>query len=311
MTARLAILCPGQGRQHARMFDVLGLSSHAKILLEHWSVRERLAMPLETVLENETLLFSNRFAQPLIVAATLSVWEKLKHALPTPTVVLGYSVGELSAYAVAGAITPAATLTLADIRAQLMDASAQSSPPQALLAVTGLGLKCIVDTAARAGLSIAIETGSDSAVVGGLREDAQKYADHLSQEGVRTVMLPVGVASHTPLMNAAVTPFLEAIDKHHLSDPAIPVISGLTAAAVRHYGEASRTLAQQISQTIRWKDCMDTCAETGVTVALELGPGGALARMLNEAHPHIECRSIDDFRSVDGVVRWIGRHFDQ
>ncbi|KRB84003.1 ACP S-malonyltransferase [Noviherbaspirillum sp. Root189] len=309
--AQLAILCPGQGRQHPRMFDVLGLSSNAHTLLEHWSMPERLSMPLDMILANETLLFSNRLAQPLIVAATLSVWEKLKHELPAPTVVLGYSVGELSAYAVAGAIAPAATLMLADIRAQLMDASAQSSPPQALLAVTGLDLMRISDTAARAGLSVAIETGHDSAVVGGLQEEVQNYAVQLAQEGIRTVMLPVGVASHTPLMNAAVAPFLEALGKHRLSDPTIPVVSGLTGATIRNRDEASRTLARQISETIRWKDCMDTCAETGITVALELGPGGALARMLHGAHPHIECRSIDDFRSVDGVVRWIRRHFDQ
>jgi [acyl-carrier-protein] S-malonyltransferase len=124
-------------------------------------------------------------------------------------------------------------------------------------------------------------------------------------------MLPVGVASHTPLMNAAVTPFLEALGKHRLSDPTIPVVAGLTGAAIRNGDEASRMLARQISETIRWKDCMDTCAEAGITVALELGPGSALARMLHGAHPHIDCRSIDDFRSVEGVVRWIGRHFDQ
>jgi [acyl-carrier-protein] S-malonyltransferase len=293
------------------MFDVLGLSSNAKSLLEHWSMQKRLSMPLETVLANETLMFSNRLAQPLIVAATLSVWEKLKHELPSPDLVLGYSIGELSAYAVAGTIAPAAALTLADIRAQLMDSCTQCSPPQALLAVTGLDLMRIIDTAARAGLSVAIETGSDSAVVGGLREDVQGYAAELSQGGVRTVMLPVGVASHTPLMNAAVTPFLEALGKHRLSDPVIPVVSGLTGAVIRNHVEASHTLARQISETIRWKDCMDTCAETGITVALELGPGSALARMLHDAHPHIECRAIDDFRSVDGVVRWIGRHFDQ
>lgn len=311
MTARLAILCPGQGRQHSRMFDVLGLSSGAETLLDDWLMRERLSTPLEAVLASETLLFSNRLAQPLIVAATLSVWEGLKYELPVPTLALGYSIGELSAYAVAGAITPAVTLTLADIRAQLMDGSAQSSPPQTLLAVTGLNLRRISDTAARAGLYVAIETGSDSAVVGGLQDDARKYAAELSQEGIRTVMLPVGVASHTPLMAAAVTPFLDALDKHEMSDPLIPVVSGLTGAVVRNREDAVRTLAQQISKTIRWKDCIDTCAETGITVALELGPGGALARMLHEAHPHIECRSIDDFRSVDGVVRWIGRHFDQ
>ena len=52
---------------------------------------------------------------------------------------------------------------------------------------------------------------------------------------------------------------------------------------------------------------MDAAAEAGITVALELGPGAALARMLQARHPHIACRSVADFRSLDGIVAWLGR----
>jgi [acyl-carrier-protein] S-malonyltransferase len=47
-----------------------------------------------------------------------------------------------------------------------------------------------------------------------------------------------------------------------------------------------------------------------MTVALELGPGSALARMLQARHPQIACRSVADFRSLDGIISWLGRQFD-
>ena len=52
---------------------------------------------------------------------------------------------------------------------------------------------------------------------------------------------------------------------------------------------------------------MDTIAESGATVALEIGPGTGLARMLSARHPQIACRAVDDFRSIDGIVGWMTR----
>jgi [acyl-carrier-protein] S-malonyltransferase len=55
---------------------------------------------------------------------------------------------------------------------------------------------------------------------------------------------------------------------------------------------------------------MDACVERGVTVALELGPGAALSRMLRERHPQLQCRSLADFRSLAGALAWLRRQLD-
>jgi [acyl-carrier-protein] S-malonyltransferase len=52
---------------------------------------------------------------------------------------------------------------------------------------------------------------------------------------------------------------------------------------------------------------MDTLVESGITVALELGPGATLARMLQARHPQIACRSVADFRSLQGIQSWLAR----
>ena len=71
--------------------------------------------------------------------------------------------------------------------------------------------------------------------------------------------------------------------------------------------DAIEHLARQLAEPIRWMDCMDAIAEQGITAALELGPGSALSKMLSARHPRIECRSAADFRTLDGIRRWLER----
>jgi len=85
------------------------------------------------------------------------------------------------------------------------------------------------------------------------------------------------------------------------------VLSGIGAESIVGKPRAIEALSRQLVETIVWDACMDAAAEAGVTVALELGPGAALARMLQTRHPHIPCRSVADFRSIDGIVAWVGR----
>jgi [acyl-carrier-protein] S-malonyltransferase len=112
------------------------------------------------------------------------------------------------------------------------------------------------------------------------------------------------------LMAPAVAPFADALAAVSFAAQTCPVLSGIGAEAISDKARAIETLARQLSETIVWSDCMDAAAEAGMTVALELGPGAALSSMLRSRHSQIECRSVADFRSIDGIVRWLGRHFD-
>ncbi|WP_236422639.1 hypothetical protein, partial [Escherichia coli] len=105
-------------------------------------------------------------------------------------------------------------------------------------------------------------------------------------------------------------PFAALLERQRWAAPAFPVVSGISAEPVIDVKKAMRELPRQIAEPIRWKDCMDACQEAGVTVALELGPGAALARMLQALHPHIACRSVSEFRSLDGIHSWLQRQLD-
>jgi [acyl-carrier-protein] S-malonyltransferase len=255
-------------------------------------------------------MFENRLAQPLIVGATLAMWEAIRRRVPAPSLVAGYSVGELSAYGVAGALDPVDAVRLAGTRASLMDAAAAVTPPQALGAISGLALERARMLAASEGFDVAIVTGHDSCICGGLEAALAPLEQAVAAEGGRLQRLPVGIASHTPLMAAAVTPFAEVLAAAPFHPQACPVLSGIGAEKISDKPRAADTLARQLSETIVWSDCMDAAAEAGITVALELGPGAALARMMQARHPRLACRSVADFRTLDGIVAWLGRQFD-
>src|SRR5262245_49494814 len=110
MRNRLLILCPGQGGQHAAMFDLPRSDVRSAAMLDGLA------------LSWDGDIFSNQRAQSLIVAAGLAMWEALRAHCPAPALVAGYSIGELTAYGVAGALDPSTAVALAQQRAQLMDA---------------------------------------------------------------------------------------------------------------------------------------------------------------------------------------------
>jgi [acyl-carrier-protein] S-malonyltransferase len=310
MQSRLAILCPGQGAQHHAMFGLARADPQVAALLDQWMLDAQLDAPLESILADPALLFANRTAQPLIVAATLAIWEALRSAVPTPALVAGYSIGELAAYGVAGSLAPHDAVTLAAARARLMDACLDTTPRQALVAISGLPIRAAAAVLQQNNFFVAIETGEDSLIAGGPFDQLDELQRTIVLTGGRASVLPVRVASHTPLMRAAVAPFAALLQQHRFADPGIPVLSGISAEPIDRAGKAIAHLSRQIAETIVWKDCMDACAEAGVSVALELGPGAALSRMLEARHPHIACRSVADFRSLDGVRKWLVRHVD-
>jgi [acyl-carrier-protein] S-malonyltransferase len=107
-------------------------------------------------------------------------------------------------------------------------------------------------------------------------------------------------------MEGAVRPVYELLRAGAFGAPRMPVAAGISGELVSGVDTAQRVLSRQVAQPIRWDDCMDACSEAGAEMVLELGPGSALARMFHARHPQIACRSIADFRTVEGLRRWVG-----
>jgi [acyl-carrier-protein] S-malonyltransferase len=302
----LALLCPGQGGQHRAMFDRLAGHTAAEAVLQTATAVLGYDPRAQALSAGPDALYKNSIAQPLVCSAILATWAAIGSFLPPPRLIAGYSVGELAAYGCAGALDVAQTLTLALQRATLMDAAAT---PGALTAVIGLDRRQVETLCQEHAAYIAIVNGPDHFVVGASLPQLAAIETAAQDRGAtRVVRLRVGVAAHTPLLQSASRLFEAALAASAMRDPTVPVLAGISGAPVRTRETAIATLATQLSSTVDWLACMHAAYEMGARVFLELGPGKALTRMLSDTHPNVAARSVDEFRSLDGVHDWVQQH---
>ena len=301
----LAILCSGQGAQHPAMLDMIADHPAANNVIK--AGEAVLGFQLRDVLAQRDEMFRNAIAQPLICLAQLALWTALRQDSPKPAAFCGYSIGELAAYACAGAFDAAELARIAAARAALMDKVAAATHG-GLLALQGLRRDEVDRLCAGHRAWVAIAIGEEEFVIGGEDAALKKLGTEFTEHGAKLTPLKVGLASHTPLLSDAVQPFRALLTASALTAPATPVVAGIDAAWVVRRETAIEKLALQLDHTIAWSGCLDMLYERGCRVFLELGPGRALARITQTRFADVDARSVDDFRSLDGVCSWLSKH---
>lgn len=305
----LAILCSGQGGQHADMFALTGASSAANSIFAH--AADLLGEDARALVKNVASgsLHDNRQAQILCTLQATSAMAMLADVLPVERCIAGYSVGEVAAWSAAGLVDACDALDLVALRAQAMDAAFRGE--QGMLFVRGLARSVIDDLVGHREAAVAIVNPGDAYVIAGIMEALDAIAVDARLHGASRVT-PVGVkvASHTPLMADAVAPFRDRLLQTRIAprpNPGTRLMSGIDGETVFDVTEGIDKLARQIAQTIHWSDCLRACVEAGATAFLELGPGRALADMAIVTFPGVEARSLDEFSSAHGVQAWLQR----
>jgi len=280
------------------------LFSHAAILLGCQDPRAFVAA------RGAALLCQNRVGQILCALQALAAATVLRDQIPDQVVIAGYSVGEMAAWGVAGVFTPIDTLDLIALRAETMDAA--TSPGDGLLFVRGLSRDATNSLCKRHNGAIAIVVPDDGFVLGGSRTTLDALTDAArAMNAPKIFRLPVDVASHTKLLAKATAEFREHLRHFPMRFPArsgTRLLSGVDGSPAVHVEAALDKLAAQISQTVRWTDCLQGCIEAGATAFLELGPGHALSEMVARVHPNVATRSIEEFMTPQGVRSWLARN---
>ncbi len=177
--------------------------------------------------------------------------------------------------------------------------------PSGLLAVRGLSAEALDPLCRDAGVHVAIRNAPDRVVVGGRRDALGRAGRDAEARGASVTPIPVDVPSHTPMLRGASDRFDAVLrDLGGVRTPDVRLLSGIEGAAVFDVRDGLAKLGAQVSRTVDWSACMEACHAAGATRALELGPGDALARMMGDVVGERDSRSVADFRSLDGVLRW-------
>jgi len=302
----LTLLCSGQGTQHAGMFRLTGDSPAAETVFAAGSVLLG-TDPREWVqTASAEALRRNRPAQILCVTQALAARRLIEAALPDLVMVVGYSVGQVAAWGVAGMLAEEPLLALAARRAELMDLA--SGEHDGLVSVRGLTREQVEALARLKDVEIAIVNPGDAFILGGRVESVEASRLAALEAGAqRSTVLAVSVASHTSRLAAAVPALREAILAARPASPraGVTLLDGLAGETLFTPGRAVDTLSRQIAEPVQWAACLDAALERGATAFLELGPGRALADMAAAAYPSIPARSLEDFTTAGGALDWI------
>ena len=253
-------------------------------------------------------LFSDRSGQILCCTQALAARVALGAAWPARAVIAGYSIGELAAWGCAGAVDGPNTLRLAQHRAAAMDAAAPKD--SGLAVIVGLLRPTLEPILARHAAFFAIVNEDDNFTVGGARAALLAVCQEAGARGAkRAFVLPVAVPSHTPLLREATEQFRAVLNE---ASPRLPgagyrLLSGIDGGTVGDIETGIDKLARQISNTIDWAACLESCRSAGAVAALELGPGATLSHMASALLPDGRARSVEEFRSLTGLRTWLQR----
>ena len=227
----------------------------------------------------------------------------------SPACAAGHSLGEYSALAAAGALSPESTLELVSLRGKLM-ADADPDGKGGMAAILKLNREAVNEIAKAAAeatgeiLIVANHNTPTQFVISGTKAAVEAALPLVKEKKGRAVPLPVSGAFHSPLMDTAAQELAKALNKMTWSRPRFPVYSNVTGKAVTD-GESLHELATvQMISSVLWIDTIANQWHDGIRSWVEVGPKGTLSRMVKpilDAVPVEEEVTITAVGSLGGV----------
>lgn len=298
-------LFPGQGSQEVGMgADLFKSQAAFRALVQHAS--QCVGEDLEPICLRgpEKKLVRTRFLQPLLVAVSLGYHQQLVERHIRPALVLGHSLGEITALAAAGVVTPEEAVSIAAKRGELMEEAA-AQVEGAMLAVelkdrTTL-LAWLTEAISEGRVVLANDNAPTQLVLSGERPALVRCAEFITREKLgKCRFLPVSGPWHSPFMATAAARFHTWLGGFPLRQPCVPMIFNATALSATSTKEICSLVSQVLAQPVLWRECMDLVRERQPSVLFEVGPGRVLSGLarLNRLPEETRVISVNNLRGV-------------
>ena len=302
----LAFTFPGQGSQRPGMGRPWVGHDSWELVDEASEVAGRDVSALLLDADAEELK-DTRNAQLTTFVSSLMVLDAVERLGIEPSYCAGHSLGEYTALTATGALSFEDGVRLVVERADAMHEAGMASPGT-MAAVLGLD-DDLVEVACRradADVWVANFNAPGQVVIAGSPTAVAAAGAHAKELGAKKIMpLQVSGAFHTPFMTAARDRLRTAIALAAPRDIEVPVISNVDALAHANGEEWSSLLSAQLSSPVRWKHCLLTLAEAGVTGFVELGPGGVLTGMAKRTVDNARTVSVATPEELDKLIEWV------
>ena len=288
-----AYIFPGQGAQFTGMgLDLYENSPLAQELFE--KANDILGFHITDIMFEGSAedLKETKVTQPAIFLHSVILAKTLGDNFK-PDMVAGHSLGEFSALVATGALTFEDGLKLVSQRAQAMQKACELQP-STMAAVLGLEDKSVEKICATIeGVVVPANYNCPGQlVISGDVEAINKACEALKEEGARrALVLPVGGAFHSPLMEPAREELASAIENTTFTNPNCPIYQNVTASAITDANEIKANLISQLTAPVRWTQSIQQMIEDGALHFTEVGPGKVLQGLVKKIHREAETAS--------------------
>jgi [acyl-carrier-protein] S-malonyltransferase len=259
--------------------------------------------------EAELTLTEN--AQPALMAVSMAVVRVLEaeHGITiagTAKFVAGHSLGEYSALAAAGTFSLADAARLLKVRGKAMQAATPVGAG-AMAALLGLDFADAAAVAAEAAQGDVCQAANDNSagqvVISGHKAAVERALDIAKAKGAkRAILLAVSAPFHCALMQPAADAMAEALSKVAMRAPVVPVVANVVAGPLGDPAEIRRRLVEQVTGTVRWRECVGYMAAHGVKLFCEVGAGKVLTGLAKKNTPEAAALAIGTPDDVAAAV---------
>lgn len=288
----IAHIFPGQGAQFSGMGKNL-YDAHDSAKRRFEQANEILGFDIASIMleGSDEDLRQTKVTQPAVfLHSILTAWAS---GFGKPDMTAGHSLGEFTALVAAEALDFEDALRLVSARAKAMQKACEKRP-STMAAIIGLD-DAVVEEVCEGIDEVVVPANYNcpgQLVISGTIPGVEQACDMLKEKGARkALILPVGGAFHSPLMEPAREELEAAIDKVEFSAPLCPVYQNVVARAVTDPLEIKQNLKAQLTGSVRWTQSVQQMIKDGASQFAELGPGKALSGMVKKINREVEILS--------------------
>ena len=290
-----AYVFPGQGAQFSGMG--LDLFEKSPLAQEYFNkANEILGFNITDIMFEGSAedLKQTKVTQPAIFLHSV-ILSKVMGEEFQPDMVAGHSLGEFSALVANGTLSFEDGLKLVYKRALAMQQACELTP-STMAAVLGLEDDVVEDACAQIdGIVVPANYNCPGQlVISGEVKAVEKACEALKEKGAkRALVLPVGGAFHSPLMQPAREELAKAIEATTFHQPSCPIYQNVTTTAVNNPEEIKKNLIEQLTAPVKWTQTMQQMIADGMTSYTEVGPGKVLQGLLKKVNREIPTESAE------------------